>query len=377
MFDPRGRLSPRHVAPVLVATALLGPTLPPPLQAQSLSYTTAHEVEFSGAMGGMMKMLPDAQVDQRQVVHIKGTRMRLDSGNLSTLMEVTDGRYTMLDHQSRTFYSLTAEDMQAQLEQAQEQLAAFGAPSVSAPGPAEEGAYELEISKDRTGQARLFNGYSAEQILITMEIVPVSPAAMETAAMTGRTVIFTELWISTDVPGAAEYREAQKTMGKAILESRGPEIAGVLSQALAGNPSMQEAIERNWAEMQDAEMQDMEGVPVLTVINVVSVPAGAAFDPGAVLDAADQPLEVGELPSTPEAALEMAREILGGLMGGVQGRRSREETEPVIPAGPVAQTITMRSTATLEEIRTDNLPDDLFRPPPDYTERRPPWMKGG
>ena len=64
-------------------------------------------------------------------------------------------------------------------------------------------------------------------------------------------------------------------------------------------------------------------------------------------------------------------------MGGILGRRNREEEEPEAPAGPTTQTITMRSVSTIEEIETGSLSDDLFRPPPEYTERQPEWMRGG
>jgi len=372
MFDLRGLLPARRVSPLMALTALLALTLPPAIQAQSLSYTTVGKVEFGGTMGMMMRMVPDAQADQRQTIHIKGTRMRMDNGDTSTITDMTDGRYTMLDHEAKTFYSVTAEDMQAQMEQAQEQMAAYGEDPMAEAGPTEEGSYELKISTDRAGRARDFDGYSAEQVLMTMELVPKSPEAVEAAAMTGRTVFFTELWISTDFPGATEYREAQEKMGEAFLESGGGGMAELMSQALAGNPNMKDALETNWAEM-----KDMEGVPVRTVTHMVSVPAGMEFDPDAVLAAADQPLEAGEMPSAQDAAMEAAKGAMGRRLGGLLGRGKKEEKEPEAPTGPAVQTITMRSVSTIEEIRTDALPDDLFQPPANYTERRPEWMKGG
>jgi hypothetical protein len=114
-------------------------------------------------------------------------------------------------------------------------------------------------------------------------------------------------------------------------------------------------------------------VPVRTTTHMVTVPAGMEFDPGAVLAAEDQPLEAGEMPSMAEAA----RGALGRAMGGMLGRRNREEADPEIPAGPTTQTITMRSVSSIEDIKTEPLPDDLFQPPPEYTERQPEWMRGG
>ena len=371
MLDLRGLLSGRRVAPVLAVTALLTVTLLPSLRAQSLSWTTVNKVEFAGAMGAMMQRVTRAQGDQRQTFNVRGTRMRMDSGNTSTIMDMTDGRYTMLDHQTKTFYSMTAEDMLAQLEQARDQMAAFGGNPMAGAGTTEEGSYEIESSTSRTGRTRDIDGHSAEQVLTTIELVPTSPEGVEAAALRGRTVLFSEIWLSTDFPGAAEYRDALEKMGEALLKEGEGGMDRLLSQALAGNRYLKGALEKN-----RAEMQALEGVPVRTVLHTVSVPAGMAFDPDAVLEAADHPLEVGEMPSTPEAAMEMMREMLGSRMGGLPGWQIQEEEEGA-PAGPTVQTITMRVVSTLEEIRTDPLPDDLFHPPPDYAERLPEWWRGG
>lgn len=343
------------------------------LKAQDLSYTTVTSVEFGGAMGMMMQMMPEAQAETRQAIHIKGSLMRADDDGTSTIVDMTDGRYTMVDHESRTYYTITMAQMQEQIEQAQGQMAqAMGNPEAGigpGMGPGPEGSFDIRFSTDRTGRTRDLGGYSADQVLITMEMVPTSPEAEEYAATSGTTVLFTELWISEDFPGAAEYREAQERMGQAFLEGGGGAMAGgMMGQSMMGNPSMKEAFEKNWEAM-----RNMEGVPVRTVTQMVTVPAGMEFDADAVLAAEGQPLEAGEMPSGMDAAME----ALGRRMGGVLGRRNQEREEPEAPTGPTAQTITMRSVSTVEEIKTGPLPDDLFHPPADYTERQPEWMRGG
>ena len=78
-----------------------------------------------------------------------------------------------------------------------------------------------------------------------------------------------------------------------------------------------------------------------------------------------------------DAAKEAAGGAMGRRLGGLFGRRNKEEEKPEAPAGPTAQSITMRTISTIGEIETGSLPDDLFQPPPDYTERQPDWVKGG
>jgi hypothetical protein len=373
MFVLRGHMSALRVTRGLAAMVLLTLTLTPgrALQAQDLSYTTVTKVEFGGAMGMMMQMVPDTQQDMSQTVYIKGNLMRTDDDDTSTITDMAEGRFTHLDHGSRTWYSVTLAQMQEQMEQAREQMAQSPEYPGAAMPPTEEGSFEIRMSTDRTGRKRDFDGYSAEQVLITMEMVPTSPEAVEAADTTGKMVLFTELWISNDFPGAEAYQAAQERMGEAFMEGGGAGMAGAMSQAMMGNPDMKKAMEQN-----REEMKNVEGVAVRTVTQFVSVPAGMEFDPDAVLTAEDQPLPTSEMPSVADAAKEAAGGALGRRLGGLLGRRNQEREEPETPTGPTTQSITMRSISTIQEINTGSLPDDLFQPPPDYTERQPDWMKG-
>ncbi len=353
----------------MAALALL--SLPgPSLQAQDLTYTTVSRVEFGGAMGMMMRMVPDANAETRQTVFLKGTLMRTDDGDTSSIVDMADGRYTMLNHPDKTFYTVTMAQMQAQMEEAQDRMAEQNPMAQENPMAQDlppDASFEVRMNTDRTGRTRNFDGYSAEQVLITMEMVPTSPEAEESVAMRGNTVIFTELWVSQDFPGADEYREAQERMGEAFMEGGWGEMAGGMGQIMMGNPNMKEAFEKNFEEM-----KDVEGVPVRTVAQLVMVPAGMPFDPDAVLAAEDEPLESDEMPS----ASEMARGAMGRRLGGLLGRRNQEQEESE-EAGPTTQTITMRTTSTIQDIKTTPLSDDIFQPPAGYTERQPEWMRGG
>jgi hypothetical protein len=300
-----------------------------------------------------------------------GTRLRTDDNDSSSIVDMAEGRYTMVNHEDKSYYTITMAQMQSQMEQAQEQMAEQN--PMAQQGPPPNASFEVKMSTDRTGRTRDFGGYSAEQVLITMEMVPTSPEAEQSAAMMGNMVLFTEIWMSTDFPGADEYRAAQERMGEAFMEGGGADMAGGMAGAMMGNPGMREALEKN-AEV----MKDLEGVPVRTVTHMVTVPAGMEFDPDAVLAAEDQPLESGDMPSAEDMARGAARGAMSRRLGGLLGRRNQEpQEEPDAPAGPAAQTITMRSSSTIQEIKTTSLSEDLFQPPPDYTERQPEWMRGG
>ena len=122
------------------------------LEAQDLSYTTVTRAEFGGPMGMMMQMMPEAGKETRQTVHIKGSLMRTDEEDTSSIVDMAQGSYTFLQHPDRTYYTFTLADFQSQMSEAQERMAQEN-PTPSA-APVEEGSFEIKLYTDRTGRTR-------------------------------------------------------------------------------------------------------------------------------------------------------------------------------------------------------------------------------
>jgi len=340
---------------------------------QDLTYTSVTRGEFGGGLGTLMRLVPDAQEPTRETVYLKGSLMRTDEGSTSTILDLGEGRFTHLDHEARTFYSFTMAEMQERMAAAVEE--ARGAEAAESPerqGAQEpEVTYDVRFSIDRTGQRMSFEGYSAEQVLMVVEVIPRSTDPDAAQEEPGSMVLLSDLWMSTDFPGLAAIREAQ---AKAAAESMGTGeggFAAAMQQAFASDPRMQEAFERN-AE----ELQGLDGLAVKTVSYFLLLAPGAELDRAAVLAAADQPLGpgVGEAAAGAAAAgaREAARGAVRGLTRGILGRRQQEEAPPQAEAAP-SQSIVLRTTSLVEGVSTGTLSEDLFRPPAGYTEKRPDW----
>jgi len=371
--------SPLLLGGLVVLSALTVPTHP--LSAQDFSYTTVTRGEFGGTLGTMMKMVPGATDPTRETTYLKGSLMRTDQGETSTIMDMSEGRFTMLMHEPKTFYSFTLEEMrermttalaEAEVAQAEAEVAQAQA---AQPPEEEEPAFDIRVSTDRTGRTQDFGGYSAEQFLMVIEMVPRTQEAEEAIQESGSMVLLTELWLSEDFPGYEAFQAAQEEMGKEFLESGGgEEIAAAFQQAFASDPRMQEAF-----ELSMEEMKDLGGMQVKTVTSFVTVPAGMPFDGEAILAAADQPLSEGVGSAMGDAAAEGAKEAarrsVRGLTRGLLGRRKKEEPPEEAQPQPV-QTIIMRMTSLLEDVSTAVLSADLFRPAADYTEKAPEWIGG-
>jgi hypothetical protein len=97
----------------------------PRLSAQDVQYETVTKVDFPGAMGTMMRAaakLGGGSLDVTQKTYIKGNRMRTDMDRTSMIMDLEGKRLISLDHQAKTYTSMTFEQMMAQVQQAAAQM---------------------------------------------------------------------------------------------------------------------------------------------------------------------------------------------------------------------------------------------------------------
>jgi hypothetical protein len=372
MFKSRMRiLVPRSLVLCAVAAFGLSPVLErSEVAGQDLTYTSVTRGEFAGALGTFMNLVPGAQDPTRETTYMKGSLMRTDEGNTSTIMDLAEGRFTHVDHGGKTFYTLTFEELQAEMAAALEGMQTEQ-PQDAPHGEEPEVTFDVRLSTERTGRRMSFDGYSAEQVLMIVEVVPRStdPAAAQEDA--GSMVLFNEVWLSNDFPGLAAIRDAQAKAAGEMLESMQAGLASALQQAFAQDPRMQEAFERS-----AQEMEDLDGLAVKTISSFVLLTPGMELDREAILAAADQPLASGAgdvlAGAATAGAQEAARSAVRGLTRGILGRR-QEEPAAAEPEARPSQSIVMRTTSVVEDVGTSPLSADLFLPPPDYVERKPEW----
>ncbi len=347
--------------------------------AQDVKFTTVSRSEFGGVLGTMMRMAPGAQDPTRQTTSIKGSSMRTDDEGSSTIMDMAEGRFTTLDHEARTFYTFTFADMAAQMEGARAEMEAARAEAQAeqrGDEPPPEVEFETKLTVDRTGRTQRMDGYTAEQVLMIIEIIPkVAPEEGADMQQAGTMVLFNDIWMSKDFPGYEAYKRATEEFAKEAAGKMDMEGMGsALQQAFASDPRMKEAFEKS-AE----EMKDMEGLAVRTVSSFFMVPVGVPFDRDAAMASADQPLPQGpDLGGVAAAgAREAARSAVSNITGGLLGRRRQQQPPPEEAAPAPTQTPITRVTSVIEDVVAGSLSADLFRVPAGYTEVKPDWIRGG
>src|SRR5215471_1712547 len=188
---------------------------------------------------------------------IKGTKGRTDmdmgpssSTNISTITDAAAKQVTILDHNQKTARVATA-----------------GQPPPAADAPV--GTLKVDASMKPTGKTQAIDGMKCDEYAFTTTLsmaevggpnMPPEAAAMMkdiTMVMKG------SLWVSRDMPGAAEYMSYQKAMANGDLASVALGAAGL---SVPGMDKLMKA------------MQGVEGIPVLTDIEMTIEGSGQIAD---------------------------------------------------------------------------------------------------
>ncbi len=346
--------------PVLALVTLAVPTLSAYATAQHVRYSSVSTAELGGSLGRVVQLVPGFGDPVRETVSITSTHMRTDEENRSSIMNAEDGTITYLDHEAKTYWTMSFAEMLAGLTGGMTGQAVEPQEPEQGPAQSDSVHYEVHVSTDRTGRTERVAGYEAEQVFLTVEIEGEARSEAGDSTIEGSLFVLSELWLSKDFPGhEAEQAFHQAWAEQVMQEFEAPaESARDMETVYAQDPRLREGIER-MAE----ELKELQGTALKTVAHFVAVPEGVEFDREAVLRDADRSLAEDVGAAAARGAVEGARRRLGGLFGG-RNRDSEDEPE-------LKQAVVMRVKTQVLDVDLATLPPDLFRPPADYTERQP------
>jgi hypothetical protein len=336
-------------------------------------------MEYAGTLGTMMGVL-GASDPTESATWMQDGKIRTDDGTSSTVTNLLDGTYLVIDHETRTYFRGSFADMMAMANQMPEDLAGDVGASPTGEVPAagddpasDEPRVEAEFSfdADRTGDRKSFGAWEAERLILTMNIEFTEVDEGGAMQEAGDMVMITELWISEDFPAA----EAGAEGDMAWVEAMSDRGTSEMDQIMAANPQLGTALER-----MEEEMEGLDGTTLESTAYVVVVAPGQELDRDAVLAMAGQPLSEGMGTVAGRAAGNAARDAAAdaarsaaGRLGGLFGRKKEEPKEPEIPA----QSILTRITTRVTEIEAGPFAPEVFEVDPTYTEGPAPWVAGG
>jgi hypothetical protein len=251
-----------------------------PATAQDVQYETVTKLSIPGAAGTVMRIaarLSGTSLETVEKTYISGNRMRTDVDRTSTLIDLDAGSVTMIDHEQRTFTTMSFDEMIAVMQQAVREGQA--AAVAERDGRQEAGRDDADVqidfrlSVDAPGERERLHGYNAERFFVTMEAE--SEAALEEGGpreQTGTFVVLSDIWASTEMPAYT----AQRAFGDKSAQVHAvaaSSFAEALTSALAEDPDMKVAFEQA-----ATEASRIEGMAMRTTMLFVSVPPGMTFD---------------------------------------------------------------------------------------------------
>lgn len=376
----------RTAVPVALFTILAAAT---PAEAQ-VRYTTVSSIELGGAMGRMMSMMPGVDTEFRETTWISGSKMRTDSENQSTIVDLAEGRFTTLDHEAKTWWTMTFEDLEASMEEMQEEVResveessipehkpeTVGAPATgeSADG-APQGRLDITVSTDRTGRTRTIGGYETEQVFVTIRMdaegSPAAASAENPEMERGTMVLLNELWV-TDEPLTDAIADVDMS-GLRELGTTGMEGMGMMFQQ---DPNMAVAFHQS-----EAALEDLDGTALESNTFWIALAPDAELDREAILAQREGSLTGAAAGAAAEGAKDAAADAVknaGRRLGGIFGRGAKdEEPEEAVEEAPPTQATFLRLTTRLEDLEQGPLPASTFEVPTDYTEQPMPGAGAG
>lgn len=333
----------------------------PPALAQELRFVQTTHTEMAGMMGRMMAMMGGMGEPRVERTYVLGSRVLNQSEERSSIVDLASGDMVMLDHEARTFTRMNFGDMMARMRA---DAGGMAAEMEREAGDRPTADLNGRITMDRTGRTETIAGYEAEQVIMTLQFEPVEGEAADDAPPTVQNLmaVVTEMWMSSEVPGA----EAMKEWGRSMMGNMGgimPDM-GAMGAMPGVDPRMSEAMQRN-----AQELAEMDGMAIRTTVHMVMVPPDQELDLEAVLAGSDQPLSEGG--DAPASAADAARQALGGLSG-LLGGRGRAPAPDQAGEAPMTQSVIMRTRTEISDVQAGGVDPALFEIPEGYTERAMP-----
>ncbi len=270
-----------------------------------------------------------AGADRNSKVYFKGQKMVTVSGDTATIIDFGAQTVTTVNHAQKTV-----------------SVKKFGEIAGAATANT-----EVSFDVKETGQKKVINGFNASETVITMgmDMETGRGAASNMPAM--KMQMEMDLWVSPDVPGAAEMRAFYRK-----------NAAGFPWAALTGggNPSLQKAM----AQM-ERKLAELDGVVVERVVRVRA--AGGAQSPQMAQMPQMTPAQQAQMQAAMAKMQEMAKQ---GGPAGAAAQQAMQSMGGMARGGAAAGVggLLIEMTIDTSGYSGANVPESVFAVPDGYKQ---------
>ena len=202
------------------------------------SYTTTQKMT-----GGTLAGIGGASFNRTSKISFKGQKMVTTTGDLSIILDFGSQTITTINNAAKTYTVKKFSDV-------------AGA----------SGNTDVTFDVKETGQKKMVNGFNASETVITMNM----DMDLGRGGPPMKMQVETDLWISSDVPGASDMR--------AFYQKNLASFPWAAMSGGAGGPGVQPGMQKAMMEM-ERKMAEMNGVAVERIVRIKS--AGGAGAPAA------------------------------------------------------------------------------------------------
>jgi hypothetical protein len=352
-----------------LATVLAVPSL---VGAQGVIIQSTSDVKLFGALGTFANIAAKMggggnMHDIPSTTSIAGHKMRVETRDAASIIDVDAGRLTHVDMKEKTFTTMTFEDMAAAMQQAASSAKTNTekAKAEQAKDPkAAKGDVDVKysVSVDRPGQREKIAGYDAERVFLIITLEAEAKPEGEKAEQVGSMVFLLDQWRSKDAPQIAALEEFQRAYAKRVGQTFRPQ-AQSMEAVFKSDPRI-----KGGFEAAAIELAKVPGVALRSVTYVTVVPPGMTFDRQLALGDAAAAVAKAE----PEKKEEPKKSRFGGLVGAVksaaeQAGRAQSSSDKKEPQ-QAKQTTMMSVTDEVKSIERGAVPADVFAPPAGFRE---------
>ena len=320
--------------------------------AQDVQYKSVTKIDMGTAVNLLLKMAKAQEI--QETVQIKGKRMRTDSDKQSSIFDMDNSRFIMINHDDKSYVvapisqMVAAATMMARSTNARSEKGVATATAKDSVGNKVD--FTFNVSMDPTSERQNVNGVDAQRVFATVETDMKYTEAGDTKSQdAGKIVLLIDTWNANAGPAFTAVNNFNQAMSK---ELRAQAVAGNkgLGAIAAQNPQMGEAMKKA-----AAEQAKMDGIQMRSTTHVVLVPVGMKFD----RDLAVKPPQ--------QEGGSVAKRAFGGLVSGALGGRKAEKAAESDKPEP-KQTTVMKMSTEIRDVQSTSLPASLFEPPAGYKE---------
>jgi hypothetical protein len=324
--------------------------------AQDVQYQSVTKIDMGTAMNLVLKMAHAQEISETHL--IKGHKMRTNSDKQSTIFDMDNGRFIMIDHDKKTYVSapigqmMAATAMMASSTNARSENGVLKATAQDSAGNKLD--FTFNISEEPTNERQNVNGQDAQRAFATIETdMKYTPEGESKSQDAGKIVMLLDNWIANNGPAYTAVHNFNQAMSKELREQALSNTRGITAIATA-NPQMGEAMKKA-----AAEQAKVEGIAMRSTTHLVLVPVGMKFDRNLALT-----------PPQENSGGSVAKRAFGGMVAGALGanRRSEKAAENAASGDKPKQTTVMKMTMEVRDVQSTSLAASLFEPPAGYKE---------